>query len=57
MIEDLARHLARKAFEFHAGPDEEWNERADFKVPISYYLMLAQAATEFIEEHNDPEQN
>lgn len=57
MIEELAYVLARATFNFHAGPDEEWNERQDFKVPVLYYEMLARTAIEFIEDKNATKQD
>lgn len=50
--EELAYRLAKTAFDFHADPDDEWNERQDFKVPVLYYLALAREALSYMEEIN-----
>ena len=52
-VDELARLLAEKAFEFHREPDEEWNERLHFKVPILYYKLLAEEAIEFCDRSED----
>jgi hypothetical protein len=49
--EALAYALARESFEFH-GWDEEWDDRQHFRVPIMYWLAIADKAIEFIEEYD-----
>jgi hypothetical protein len=49
-VDDLAYELALAAFDFYAGPDEVWNDRMHFKVPILYYRLLAATAIDFLEK-------
>jgi uncharacterized protein (UPF0335 family) len=48
--EEIARALAVAHFDFSREPDEEWNERQNFKVPILYYKALARVAIKKMRE-------
>lgn len=48
--EEIARALAVAHFEFSQEPDEEWDERQNFKVPILFYMALARVAIKRMRE-------